>query len=128
MSGSNPVKVATIICGTVVAITVIVAIVSVQITGGDTAVLIRNFGLIAGFLVVNIPTLVASIRTRDKANVIGEQTKALQVKTDAIAEQVNGTLHDAIQSGVSEGVQHAADIAADKVTAALKEGQGNGTV
>jgi hypothetical protein len=118
-------KTVAIVCGTVLAIAVIAAITSVQLVGGDASVLIRNLGLVATFLVLNVPILINQIKAKEKAEIVAKQTDLVVKQTEEISRHVNGelqtTVHNAVASGVVEAASQAAQV--------LKEGQaGNGTV
>jgi hypothetical protein len=105
---SDSLKVAFAVCVTVLLIAVVAAITSVTLTHGDTGVLIRNLGLVAAFLVAQIPVLINQIRARDKAEELTQTTKGLTKQADRIEDRVNGTLGESVHDAVVEGMHTAA--------------------
>lgn len=107
---SNSVKVAIVVGITVICVSVIAGLVSIQLTGGDEGVLVRNLGLIASFLITGIPILITSIRGKERTDQIGHQTDNIADKVSQIEMKVNGNLQEAVVQGTTQGVMQAVQI------------------
>jgi len=132
---SNSVKVALLVCTTAILLAVIASITSVTIEGGDVGNLIRNFGLVAVFLVTNIPILVAQMKSKEVAQeakeaalATSEQTQQIATSTAAIEKKVNGELHSLVSGAVTTGIGTAVQALANNPVNAsdpIIEGQEN---
>ena len=125
---SNSVKVALIVCITVLSISIVAALVSIQLTGGDEGILVRNLGLIASFLVTGIPVLITSIRTKERTDALNNKADIISKKTADIEMHVNGNLQEAVVQGTTQGVVQAVQMirGQDAAQKAVEGGQEHG--